>query len=153
MIIQELAGELRHHEAARARWREIEALERRIDRLAVWRDFLERARDGEVSDAAVARYLRVRGLRGRRGQIRAQLATVLEQLSELEREVGAREADVEARFNRYWGPIFRAGREISHFGNQVEDFACIYTSRVSNFLNYPADKYFVTPHAAMPHEM
>jgi len=34
----------------------------------------------------------------------------------------------------------------------VEEFACIYTTRVSNFLNYPMDKYFVTTHVYMPHE-
>jgi 5'-nucleotidase len=153
MILQELAGELRHHEAARARWREIESLERRIDRLAAWRDLLERARDGEVPGAAVASYLRRRGLRAGAQQIHAQLDAVSEQLRDLEREAGAREVELEAGFNPYWGPIFRAGREISHFGNQVQEFACIYTSRVSNFLNYPMDKYFVTPHAAMPHEM
>jgi HAD superfamily 5'-nucleotidase-like hydrolase len=153
MIIQELADELRHHAAARPRWREIEALERRIDRVAAWRDFLERARDGEISGAAVSGYLRERGLRGGVRQIRTQLDRVGDQLRTLEREAGAREAEVEAMFNPYWGPIFRAAREISHFGNQVEDFACIYTSRVSNFLNYPMDKYFVTPHAPLPHEV
>jgi HAD superfamily 5'-nucleotidase-like hydrolase len=153
MIIQELADELRQQASARPRWREIEALERRIDRLAAWRDFLERARDGEVSGAVVSGYLRGRGLRGGARQIRSQLESVRGQLRELERDAGVREAEVEAMFNRNWGPVFRAGREISHFGNQVQDFACIYTSRVSNFLNYPMDKYFVTPHAAMPHEV
>jgi HAD superfamily 5'-nucleotidase-like hydrolase len=153
MIIQELADELRHLSAARLRWREIEALERRIDRLGAWRDFLERARDGEVSGAIVSGYLRERGLRSGARQIRSQLESIREQLRELERDTDAREAEVEAVFNPYWGPIFRAGREISHFGNQVEDFACIYTGRVSNFLHYPMDKYFVTPHAAMPHEV
>jgi len=121
--------------------------------VAAWRDFLERARDGEIAGAVVAGYLRERGLRGGARQIRTQLALVGDQLRGLEREAGAREAEVEAMFNPYWGPIFRAAREISHFGNQVQDFACIYTSRVSNFLHYPMDKYFLTPHAPLPHEV
>jgi hypothetical protein len=32
------------------------------------------------------------------------------------------------------------------------EFACIYTSRVSNFLNYPTDKFFARPVEVLPHE-
>jgi len=32
------------------------------------------------------------------------------------------------------------------------EFACIYTSRVSNFLGYPADKFFSRPLEVLPHE-
>jgi hypothetical protein len=74
------------------------------------------------------------------------------QIRELRRALGEFEAQIEQTFNPYWGPIFRAGRETSHFANQVREFACIYTTGVSNFLNYPLDKYFVTTHEFMPHE-
>ena len=55
-------------------------------------------------------------------------------------------------FNSFWGSIFREGNETSRFGHQVEDFACLYTARVSNFLNYPASQYFQAPIRLMPHE-
>jgi len=35
----------------------------------------------------------------------------------------------------------------------VKDFACIYTSAVSNFLAYPGDMYFRSTREIMPHEM
>ena len=36
---------------------------------------------------------------------------------------------------------------------QVEDYACVYTSRVSNFLAYSPLRHFRTPRAQMPHEL
>ena len=42
--------------------------------------------------------------------------------------------------------------ESSRFGEQIEDYACIYTSRASNFLYYSPMEYFRSPRAAMPHE-
>jgi 5'-nucleotidase len=62
------------------------------------------------------------------------------------------EDEVERAFNPYWGQLFKSGRENSRFGDQVEDFACVYASRVSNFLHYPVNKYFQTKRELMPHE-
>jgi hypothetical protein len=65
-------------------------------------------------------------------------------------------SDVESRFekgaNKYWGLVFKEGNENSRFGEQVEDYADIYTSRVSNFLYYSPMQFFRSPRAAMPHE-
>ena len=43
--------------------------------------------------------------------------------------------------------------ENSRFGEQVEDYACVYTSRVSNFLAYSPLQYFRSPRDHMPHEL
>jgi HAD superfamily 5'-nucleotidase-like hydrolase len=59
---------------------------------------------------------------------------------------------VEEGFNRYWGLMFKEGNENSRFGEQIEDYACLYTSRVSNFLFYSPMQYFRSHRAAMPHE-
>ena len=50
------------------------------------------------------------------------------------------------------GLTFKEGNENSRFAEQVEDYACIYTSRVSNFVNYSPMQYFRSLRAAMPHE-
>ncbi len=60
--------------------------------------------------------------------------------------------EVDGSYNRYWGPLFREGVEHSSFGGQVEAYACIYTSRVSNFLAYSPACYFRAPRDRMPHE-
>ena len=56
------------------------------------------------------------------------------------------------RFNPYWGSLCKEDNEISRFGAQIQNYACLYTSRVSNFLHYPGDKYFRSPTEFMPHE-
>lgn len=60
--------------------------------------------------------------------------------------------EISLEHNPYWGPLFREGNNTSRFGRQVKEFACIYTSRVSNFLNYSANTYFISPEERMPHE-
>lgn len=62
------------------------------------------------------------------------------------------EVRLDQAYNVYWGPLFKAGKENSRFGDQVEEWACIYTSRASNFLLYPSNKYFQTMRDLMPHE-
>ncbi|MCA9540966.1 MAG: HAD-IG family 5'-nucleotidase [Myxococcales bacterium] len=67
-------------------------------------------------------------------------------------ELETLEADVDRRFNPYWGRIFREGNERSQLGAQVQGYACIYTSRVSNFLAYSPNQVFRAPREVMPHE-
>ena len=62
------------------------------------------------------------------------------------------EDEVERGYNRHWGLVFKEGHENSRFGEQIEDYACIYSSRASNFLFYSPMEYFRSPRAAMPHE-
>jgi HAD superfamily 5'-nucleotidase-like hydrolase len=67
-------------------------------------------------------------------------------------EAGELEARFESGANAYWGLVFKEGNENSRFGEQVEDYADLYTSRVSNFLYYSPMQYFRSPRASMPHE-
>jgi HAD superfamily 5'-nucleotidase-like hydrolase len=62
------------------------------------------------------------------------------------------EDGIDEVFNPHWGPLFREGYEISKFGEQVEAYACVYTSRVSNFRYYSPMQYFRGPRDRMPHE-
>jgi len=62
------------------------------------------------------------------------------------------ESETDDAFNPYWGPLFREGYEVSKFGEQVEAYACVYTSRVSNFRFYSPMQYFRGPRDRMPHE-
>lgn len=56
------------------------------------------------------------------------------------------------RFNQFWGYLMRAGNDKSHFTRQVERYADIYTSRVSNFLHYTPFMYFRAPRGSLPHD-
>jgi len=71
--------------------------------------------------------------------------------AELTATLDARIAQVDHAFNPYWGSLFAERRDASMFGAQVENFACLYTSRVSNFLHVSPVRYFHAPHGSMPH--
>lgn len=55
-------------------------------------------------------------------------------------------------FNAKWGELMRAGAETSRFAGQVEKYACIYMSNVSDLFDYSARKYFRPPRRLMPHD-
>jgi hypothetical protein len=87
---------------------------------------------------------------------RRELKRDLERLRKAQRDANARIEELERRvelgYNRYWGVTFKEGHENSRFGEQIEDYACIYTSRVSNFVFYSPMQYLRSLRAAMPHE-
>ena len=56
-------------------------------------------------------------------------------------------------FNPYWGQILRAGSEESFYAGQVEDFACIYMTRISDLYDYSPRTYFRPIKRIMPHEL
>lgn len=75
------------------------------------------------------------------------------QLKEVTQRAQALEQTIANRFNPAWGQLFRDRAELSAFGAQVEDYACVYTSRVSNFRNYSPSFYFRSPRDRMSHEL
>ncbi len=81
----------------------------------------------------------------------------LDRLRKAFKEVGelvrTLEGDVERGFNASWGLHFKEGNENSRFGEQVEQYACLYTSRVSNLGFYSPMQYFRSPREFMPHEL
>jgi HAD superfamily 5'-nucleotidase-like hydrolase len=56
-------------------------------------------------------------------------------------------------FNPYWGEMMRAGLEESRFADQVEKYACIYMTKVSDLLSYSPRTYFRPFRRILPHEM
>ncbi|MBS2029182.1 MAG: HAD-IG family 5'-nucleotidase [Deltaproteobacteria bacterium] len=83
---------------------------------------------------------------------KSELDVLRKALKDVTRQADELENAVETGFNRYWGLLFKEGNENSRFGEQVEQYACVYTSRVSNLLPYSPTQYFRSPREAMPHE-
>jgi hypothetical protein len=63
------------------------------------------------------------------------------------------ERRIDQRFHAYWGSLLKEENEESSFGAQVEEYACLYTSRVSNFHLYSPAQYFRGPRDEMAHEI
>ena len=92
-------------------------------------------------------------IEGERGRAKRALERVRGKLRNLESEIGVIERRVDQRFHPYWGSLLKEGNEQSSFGAQVEEYACVYTSRVSNFLSYSPQQYFRSPRDVMAHEI
>ncbi|MDB4972994.1 MAG: superfamily [Myxococcaceae bacterium] len=89
----------------------------------------------------------------RRARLKRQLDRARARLRALEAECTQLEQEIERAFHPYWGPLLKAGAEPTSFGHQVETYACLYTSRVSNFLGYSPHHYFRSPRERLPHEL
>ena len=158
MIVQEMGAELRVHEAIQddlARIDELHgACEALVDELrfrqaqikAIDRENEQREiAMGRVAPSpahAAARVTHRRAI----DRIRARLHRVVEEQEELE-------AKIDRAFHPFWGSLFKAGPEVSSFGDQVEQYACLYTERVSNLVHYSPVHYFRGPRDRMPHEL
>ena len=56
-------------------------------------------------------------------------------------------------FNSEWGYVLRTGSDKSHLTRQIEKYADIYTSRVSNFRSYTPFMFFRSFRGASPHDV
>ena len=54
--------------------------------------------------------------------------------------------------NEAWGPLMRSGNDKSLFARQVERYADVYTSRVSNLLALTPFVYLRSPRGSLPHD-
>ena len=60
--------------------------------------------------------------------------------------------DAKNLFNPYFGSVFRTTTNPSFFSRRLARFADIYTSNVTNLLNYPVDCHFIPRRSSLPHE-
>lgn len=56
-------------------------------------------------------------------------------------------------FNPHWGELMRAGQEESRFADQIEKYACIYMTKVSDLLAHSPRTYFRPIKRILPHEL
>jgi HAD superfamily 5'-nucleotidase-like hydrolase len=151
MVVQELEQELMLSERFAPRLRQLDELDRKrrnLDAEIDYQQLLLKSLQKTEEDGAQTAPLEAAKRRARQTleEHRAALREVTATYDRLEQEV-------DLCFNGSWGPLFKEGNENSRFGEQVEDYACLYTSRVSNFLAYSPLRYFRAPRTKMPHEL
>ena len=83
---------------------------------------------------------------------RGAAAELAERAASLERQRDELESRIDDAFHPYWGSLFKAGTELSSFGAQVEQYAWLYTERVSHLRHYSPVHFFRSPRALMTHE-
>ncbi|HEY6478082.1 MAG TPA: HAD-IG family 5'-nucleotidase [Polyangia bacterium] len=149
MILQELEHEVTTHDRLRADLARLDGLDAELNHL-----------DSELNERQAALRALQKGTAepgdvdptlGKRA-IKEAIERVRRDLRATATQHRALEEAIDDGFNPYWGPMFREGYEVSKFGEQVEAYACVYTSRVSNFRFYSPMQYFRGPRDRMPHE-
>lgn len=143
LVVRELEEEISAIDESRERQNEIEGLmDKKIElektysalRLKRQRIECDDERDNDVDD-----------IQRRMSDLRDQMIEIDKQIRPLVREDGR-------NFNPNWGYLMRAGNDKSMYTRQIERFADIYTSRVSNFLAYTPFVYFRAPRGSLPHD-
>ncbi len=76
-----------------------------------------------------------------------------QEIKVLERDIKEKIKSHEDRMHTIWGQTMKVGLERSRFADQVESFACMYTSRASNLRFYSPDKQFKSFHNILPHDV
>jgi HAD superfamily 5'-nucleotidase-like hydrolase len=140
LIVRELEEEAAEQTARRG---DQQSLDRLMDEKtaleleqAQWRLRVLRAESGEGS---------ARDAEARLGRLRARLDRLDAETAPLANALGA-------LGNRVWGPLMHAGNDRSLLAHQVENYADVYMSRVSNMLLYTPFAYLRAPRGQLPHE-
>jgi len=157
MVLQELDSENEISERLGAQIRDLGLLDRRRRNLESEIDYqvsmlkrLQKLGEGLGDDGQPDFGPR---LEEARNQARQTLDSLRDRARLMAEEVRALETSIELAYNPYWGSMFRESNENSRFGEQVSDYADLYTSRVSNFLFYSPLRYFRAPRTQLPHEL
>ncbi len=145
LLVRELEDELR--ELSRR-----SADQRALDRLMNEKEGLE-FEQSQIR-LQLLRQLRAYGPPARQGAdaLEERLAALRLRLEALDAEIGPLAAANASLLNPTWGLLMRTGGDKSHLARQIERYADIYTSRVSNFLHQTPFAYLRSPRGSLPHD-
>jgi 5'-nucleotidase len=163
MIIQELEGEVLAHDSCHEDFARAIELEDGRDRLedelrfyqTRYKELSRRIDHPHGADAAAAAG-KTNGrieAEAERARIKRSIDRVRGRLRHVDSELQGIERRIDYRFHPYWGSLLKEENEESIFGAQVEEYACLYTARVSDFLLYSPQQYFRSPRDEMAHEI
>jgi len=88
-----------------------------------------------------------------KNEVKSQMNEVFSTIENTNTQISKLLDDHKNYFNPYWGEVMRAGSEESRFADQVEKYACIYMSQVTDLLNYSPKTYFRPHKRILPHEI
>ncbi len=155
MVLQELEREISVIERLEAQISDHDLLDRRHRNLESEIDYQSlrlKKIQRVIDDPATSAALRAR-LEEERKHARQSIESLRDRANLMDAEVDSLEQRIDRAYNSHWGSCLREGNENSRFGEQVNDYADLYTSRVSNFGPYSPLRYFRAPRRPMPHEI
>ncbi len=116
-----------------------EQLEHRFSRLRLAMQRLEQGYGPQPDADAESLERRMRALREELVALDARISPLAKRGGEL--------------VNDAWGPLLRTGNDKSHLARQIERYADVYMSRVSNLLSLTPFVYLRSPRGSLPHDL
>tara|TARA_B110001452_G_scaffold240804_1_gene222585 strand:- start:10 stop:1581 length:1572 start_codon:yes stop_codon:yes gene_type:complete len=143
LIIPELDHEVEQMEIAEERRRDYETL--RDSRAEMQKDL-------EIHSLRQLQ-LKIDGAEGDElDELQTQTEALSAQIAEMNDELSASIQDWHEDFHPVWGAMLKAGHQNSKWAQQVETYACLYTSRVTNLAYTMPDTRFRVYSDMMPHD-
>jgi hypothetical protein len=81
-----------------------------------------------------------------------RMVALKQRLAEMDRRITPLAIEAGELANARWGLLMRAGIDKSYLARQIERYADVYTSRVSNLLYATPYAYLRAPRASLPHD-
>jgi len=85
-------------------------------------------------------------------ELARRLEMVRQKLIDLDDQIRPLAEGADRVANANWGPLMRAGNDKSHLARQIEQYADIYLSRVSNFVHATPFAYMRSARGTLPHD-
>ncbi len=145
LVFRELEGELEALEAFKPQQRELTRLMLRKEEL-----------EGSYSQLRLKLQRLVKGYGPQptetKAELEEQMQAIRQSLGELDGEIAPLARASSELLNPRWGLYLRAGNDKSHLARQIERYADVYTSRVSNLLEHTPYVYLRSPRGSLPHD-
>lgn len=136
IVVEELEGEISVNKRVESVNQEIEALMKKKEPLE---DELTELMTKKIEKAAPVNDSVIDHLQKTISEIDTQISQLIKKQQSL--------------YNENWGQLMRAGNEESYFAYQVDRYACIYMSKLTDLLNLSPRTYFRAPRRPLSHEV
>ncbi|RLB50330.1 MAG: HAD family hydrolase [Deltaproteobacteria bacterium] len=145
LVVRELEDEVRAIEEFKPKQRQLQELmddkvrmEHRFSELRIQLQRLRKRYGPKPAQSAADLEAGMKALRTRLVALDGKIAPLAKEAGEL--------------MNANWGLLMRTGNDKSHLARQIERYADIYTSRVSNLLLHTPFIYARSPRGSLPHD-
>ena len=135
MVLEELESELQNNKKADPIVSEIESLMKRKEPL-----------EDELTTLLTERI-------EKRNIDESKIDPLQKQITEIDSQISQLIKKQQSLYNPQWGQLMRAGNEESYLAYQIERYACVYMTKLSDLLEYSPRTYFRAPRRVLSHEM
>lgn len=82
-----------------------------------------------------------------------EIESLQKSIAEIDTQISQLIKKQQSLYNPHWGQLMRAGNEESYFAYQVDRYACVYMTRLSDLLDLSPRTYFRAPRRPLSHEI